>query len=159
MQTSRFQMTLTTAMAVGFGAAMTWGLGAGEAIGYPAGAAISYGSNPTFSYGGEGDGGTSVTAVTVPSGQRAIITDVVLTTWNSSITGCASAVTLSAGSDTLGRFQVGSNTSTYDVSYGADGVSHAFSSGLPVPSGASLNINISGSCTISYTVSGYYAEA
>ena len=159
MQTSRFQLSLNTAMAVALGAALTWGLGPGDAIGYPAGAAVSYGANPTFSFGGQGGDGTSVTAVTAPSGQDAIVTDVVLTTWNSSISGCNSHVTLTAGSETLGRFQVGSNASTYDVSYGANSVSHAFTSGLPVSSGASLSLGISGSCILSYTVSGYYAEA
>jgi len=159
MQTSRFQLNLTTALAIGFGAAMAWGVGAGEAIGYPAGAAISYGANPTFSVGGEAGDGFSLTALTAPDGQTAIVTDVVLTTWNSTYSGCGSTITLSSAGETVGRFQIGSNTGAWDVSYGTDGVSHSFNSGLPVAPDASLEVDVSGSCNISYTIAGYYAEA
>jgi hypothetical protein len=160
MQTSRFQLSLTTGLAVALGAALTWGLGASDAIGYPAGPAISYGSNPTFSFGGGAGDGFSLTALTAPAGQVAMVTDVVLTASGSSgSSGCTSTMTLLAGGVTIGSFRITSNTSSYSSSFGLDGVSHAFNSGMPVAPGDSLEVGVSGSCSIQYTLSGYYAEA
>ena len=49
MQTSRFQLGLMAAMAMGLG----FSLSSSDAIGYPSGSAVSLGQNPVWSTGGD----------------------------------------------------------------------------------------------------------
>ena len=71
MQTSRFQLGLIAALAVGLG----FSLSSSDAVGYPAGAPISLGSNPMWSQMGTVErGGGSVDVLTVPVDQVAVVT-------------------------------------------------------------------------------------
>ena len=126
-----------------------------DAVGYPSGAAVSYGANPLFAVGSTAGSGIIVVA---PAGQIAVVTDVVLAAAGGA---CLHTVSLeTSGGETLAAFKLASDTSTGS---GYDGftptvVQHAFSSGLPVPAGETLNLTESGTCSFGYTISGYYAE-
>ena len=157
MVTSRFQLGLIAALAVGLG----FSLSSSEAIGYPAGAAVSLGANPVWSVGGTLTG-TSPTTVLAPTGSVGLVTDVVVT-----VAGCCSdgtwfQITNSSG-DVLGSFvlaadnHVGSSSGSV---WAPPLVSHAFESGLSIPAGDTLNVARGGStaCILRYTLSGYYAQ-
>ena len=160
MQTSRFQLGLIATLAVGLG----FSLSSSEAVGYPAGAAVSLGVNPVWSVGGDAIGDVSV--LDAPAGQRVVVGDVVLTASGSgSFYGgtryhtCVSEVTASAGGETLAKFRlVSSGGVSDDNPVQPTVIRHAFSNGLPIDEGDSLLLNHSGSCDVSYTLSGYYAQ-
>jgi hypothetical protein len=161
MQTSRFQLGLIATLAIGLG----FSLASSEAVGYPAGAAVSMGSNPIASVGGIVSDG-SVDVFTAETGQVAIISDLLL---SMNETGCASQIQLVASSgETIAAVKLHSyhqeisTSGTYAraalTNTAPTILSHAFSGGLVVPSGASLSIHEVGGCDVAYTVSGYYAQ-
>jgi len=154
---------LFTALGLGLGLLASQVLSVPDAAGYPAGAAVSYGANPLMSVGGSA--GSSTLAFTAPSDQQVVVTDVVLTAtgYYGSYSPCNSAVTLTtSGGETLGSFQMTSNTTPNAArNFTPTTVQHTFGSGLPVPAGEDLSISAStgsGSCTVRYTLSGYYAQ-
>ena len=155
----RYHLTLTVALAalVGFGAAHL--LSSGDAVAYPSGAAVSYGADPVVSTGGVIDLSSPATAVlTAPSDQALIVTDVVLTLTRGGSTVCDQTVTLATGSgDVIAQFSVVGHGSINGNM--APYVAHAFSSGLPVPPGETLDLTAGTSnCDVYYTLSGYYAQ-
>ena len=170
MQTSRFQLGLMTTMALGLG----FSLSSSQAIGYPAGATVSTGTNPVVSSGGTslaGDG-TSV-LLTAPTDQDLVLTDVVLTSFSDS--SCKrshhSNLTLGTG-EIVAQFETNSAYSQRYYDYASTSglsVQHRFGSGLLVPSGQSLRIEVTqtdyfGSCGsgpdygVRYALSGYHAQ-
>lgn len=169
MNGDKFHLILTIALAgiVGFGAAHI--LGSADAIAYPTGSAVSYGSNPVMAMGG-GDGSQiafSTTLATAPTDQRIIISDVIISTgWPALNQDCMSGVKIeTSGGDVLASFTlVGVQEMTAGYATQPSSISHAFSSGLPVPVGEDLIVSHASIdstfrlCAIAYTLSGYYAE-
>ena len=153
MQTSRFQLGLIATLAVGLG----FSLSSSEAVGYPAGAAVSYGANPVWSVGGNESSTSSVVVMTAPDDQDAVVTDVVLTFDCSS---CNPTVALKVGTQTLGSYAY-----RHFEHYGASRshvsspfpVSHSYESGLRVPAGESLTIQVTRD-SVDYSLSGYYVQ-
>lgn len=126
---------------------------------YPQGPSVSLGSNPIFSMGGDSSG----TLLTVPSDQSIVISDVVLgaSGSGSNRNACTGVVNILNSSNTiLASFRLSSDTSPYYSSQSniAGQLSHQFGSGILVQPNDSLSIDISGNCTINYTISGYYAQ-
>ena len=160
MQTSRFQLGLIATLAVGLG----FSLASSDAVGYPAGPAVSMGVNPVWSVGGEAVGEVSV--MTAPEGQRVVVGDVVLSASGSAsyhgssrYNTCVSVVTASAGGETISQFRLVSAGGVSDYNpVQPTVIAHAFSNGLPIDEGDSLLLSHSGSCNVSYTLSGYYAQ-
>ena len=170
MQTSRFQLGLMATMALGLG----FSLSSSQAIGYPAGAAVSTGTNPVVSSGGTAfvDAGTAV-VLTAPPDQDLVLTDVVLTSFSDS--SCKrshhSNLTLDTG-EIVAQFETNSAYSQRYYDYASTSglsVQHRFGSGLLVPSGQSLRVEVTqtgyfGSCGSSsdygvrYALSGYHAQ-
>ena len=126
---------------------------------YPQGPSVSLGSNPIFSMGGDSSG----TLLTVPSDQSIVVSDVVLgaSGTNNYTHACTGIVNILNNSGTiLASFRLSSDTSPYYSSQSnmAGQLSHQFGSGILVQPNDSLMIDISGDCTVSYTISGYYVQ-
>jgi hypothetical protein len=170
MQTSAFQLGLISALSLGLGVAVS----SRAAIGYPTGA-VSYGANPVVSVGGYVYHGATETVISAPADQDLVITDMVLASTTdarckrvhrsqfnlASGESVASFITNSAISDTYN----GGNSDA-----GTDGNYH-FQSGIRVPAGDALTINVmerwaygyscGGSASdypVHYTISGYLAQ-
>ena len=154
MQTSRFQLGLIAALAIGLG----YTLSSAQAVGYPAGAAVSYGANPVVSVGGLIDDAT-ITLISAPADQDLVITDLLLTMY---VGNCNSSITLtnSAG-DTVAQVRLKGveHRGGDDAAHWLSSVEHSFKSGIPVPAGENLNMTEGGSCDVAYTASGYYARS
>jgi hypothetical protein len=156
MVTSRFQLGLIATLAVGLG----FSLASSEAVGYPAGAAVSLGTNPVWSVGGNPGSTDTITALTAPSDQAAIVTDVAITAsgYNGGYPCITTVTLLDPDGTSAAAYRVVSNASPYSSSWGPNSVVQAFSSGVAVAPGDTLRISVAGNCTISYTLSGYYAQ-
>lgn len=119
---------------------------------------VSFDANPVVSIGGT-ISGTTTTVLTAPSDQMIVVTDVWLTMNQNN---CTSKVTLNTSSgSTLAEAKLHS----YRYSFGGGisnshptSIQHNFSSGLPIPVNESLEVTESGSCSVSFTISGYFAQ-
>jgi hypothetical protein len=154
MQTTRFQLSLTTGLALALGVVSTMALLPHTAVGYPAGAAVSAGANPVDSWAGvtTGISATPTLVLTAPSGQDLVLTDILLSCNHV----CDTRVELNRGDGIqVGNFYVSGG---YGTNNDTLAVSHTFESGLLVPAGQSLSINTTSSYLVSYTVSGYQAQ-
>ncbi len=172
MQTSRFQLGLTTALSIGLGATLTIALSSRDAIGYPA-AAISLGSNPAVAAGGSmsmpTSGAATATLLTAPADQDVILTDLSIS-GTSDWTSCSERwpVTLTtSGGVTVGEYTAGIG-STNDYSFPKELELHLLT-GIRVPAGESLELSTyrdawGGSCswsrvaTVRWGISAYHAE-
>jgi hypothetical protein len=121
---------------------------------------ISTGSNPIVSAAG----GSSGTLFVASADQMIVISDVVLSATgnNGNDSSCVShiQILLSSG-DIIGDFRLSSDG--YDGravggQQAPSNIMHSFRSGLPVPASETASISISGQCSVSYTISGYYAK-
>ena len=151
---------LNVLLAMGLGAASMALFFTNKADGYPQ-AAISTGTNPVFAIGGSTGPGATSTLNTVPSDQRMIITDVVLTIYGNqgSNSPCNTRVTIVSGAGTLAEYRITSDTYWPDYYMQPTKVSHSYRSGLPVDGDDTFGITNHGSaCTIAYSLSGYYAQ-
>jgi hypothetical protein len=147
MQSSRFQIVLIAALSMGLGVSLTTSV----AVGYPAGSAVSTGANPVDSWAGNVSS-TSTPVLTAPADQDLVITDVHLSC-NSS---CDTRVELRTSGDALvGNFWVSGG---YGSSYDSLSIQQAFSSGLRIPAGQTLNISNTTGHSVAYTLSGYQAQ-
>ena len=145
-------------LAAGVGALATLLVVGGYAQGYPQ-STISSGSNPIFAYGGTTVGSSTSTLFTVPSGERAIISDVVLTIdGNISSSPCNNRIGIVTTSGTVAEFRITADTYYNDYYLRPTQISHSYRSGLPVNEGESVGVTNHGSCTISYSLSGYFAQ-
>ena len=153
MQGARFHIGLVAVLALGLG----FSLSSSEAIGYPSGTTVSMGENPVWSVGGQHSSSAPHIVITAPDDQDAVVTDVVLSFGCGS---CTSQVDLKAGGQNLGSFMYRqlehygasrSHTSTPVP------IAHSYRSGLHVPAGESLTIEVSYSA-VNYSLSGYYAQ-
>ena len=151
MQTSRFQLGLVATLAAGLG----FSLSSSEAVGYPA-SAVSSGSNPVWSVGGVLDASSSVAVLSVDGPHMAIVSDAVFTN-----SGNCHGLKFHLNTSTdgvIGAFRVSSDN--YGEIHQPTTLNHAFRSGLPIQSGDTLTLtpDWSSACTVSYTLSGYYAQ-
>jgi len=168
---ARFQLMLTTVLAMSLGGMLALSTQVRDAVGYPA-ATISHGQNPIVSVGGAFSLGTSDTAseilLTAPAEQDVIITDLHFS-GTSSTSACSERwpVTLSSDGSTLAAYSSGIGSSN-DYSY-PEGFSARLVSGLRVPAGQTLALEVyreawDGSCSWSrvasfrWAVSGYMAQ-
>ena len=158
-----FQALLTTGLAMSLGATLMVVMSSSSATAYPSGA-VSFGANPVWSVGGNVSTSSDL-LITAPAGQNAILSDLVLTMYQNS-DQCELTITNGAG-DNLGEFRLHSNvidgtTSTYYHARTAAtqpvSIQHTYSSGLSVEGGDSLYLTETGTCGVSYSISGYYAE-
>jgi hypothetical protein len=141
MQTSRFQLGLVSALAMGLG----FSLSSSDAVGYPAASAISMGTNPVWSMGGVPSPTETITA---PPDQDMVITDV---HWSNSDAQWLRLEMSLSGVGVAGFVSDGNN----------DRTSVSLRSGIRVPAGQTLNMNFDGYYGLStskYTISGYYAR-
>ena len=145
MQTSRFQLGLIVALAIGLGAALS----SGPAVGYPTGA-VSTGSNPIWNAGGRLNASSSVTLASAPADQDLILTDLLLTKDDAAT---VVELQLSDGTD-VGRFMVRGG----DSDKAAELVMHQYATGIRVPAGQTLTMSNTGSYYVYYAVAGYYAQ-
>jgi len=162
MQTSRFQLGLIATLAVGLG----FSLASSQAIGYPAGAAVSMGGNPVVSFGGTRNSAGTDAIGPAPTDQDLVITDISLSGNGVHSTYHACRWTVSLESETgatLGVFKTWSQVNYSSHTIGNENISVPLQSGVHVPAGESLSLVVaqdSGgtSCSIAYTLSGYYAQ-
>ena len=162
MQTSRFQLGLMATLAVGLG----FSLASSQAIGYPAGAVVSMGGNPVVSFGGTRNSAGTDAIGPAPTDQDLVITDISLSGNGVHSTHNACRWTVSLESETgvtLGVFKTWSQVNYSSYSIGNENISVPLQSGVRVPAGESLSLVVaqdSGgtSCSIAYTLSGYYAQ-
>ncbi len=163
---SQFQFSVSIGLALALGGTLVWALGASDAIGYPAGSVVSYGSNPVVAIGGTITDVGSSTLFTAPADQSIVITDVALGLSISDSYVCYGRYRVelrTGGGDVLGVYAIGGSEATRHPS---ESTNISYSSGLPVPPGESLEIqvsevlrNCSGSAsTTTYSLSGYYAQ-
>ena len=142
MHTSRFQIGFIAALAMGLG----FSLASSEAVGYPAGAAVSMGENPAWSTAGQLDGAGAIEVLSVPAGHDAMITDLHLSTNYST-----QKVRLVLGDGTL--------VGDYRVRNGVGGdVNRNMTTGIRVPAGQTLSVVWDSSYSITYNLSGYFAQ-
>jgi hypothetical protein len=162
MQTSRFQLGLIATLAVGLG----FSLASSEAVGYPAGAAVSLGGNPVVSFGGTRNSAGTDAIGPAPMDQDLVITDISLSGNGAHSTYYACRWTISLESETgatLGVFKTWSQVNYSSYSIGNENIFVPLQSGMHVPAGESLGLVVeqdSGgtTCSIAYTLSGYYAQ-
>ena len=131
----------------------------------PSGPNLSSGTNPIFSFGGELTISSSATVATAPSSQKMIITDITAGVAQQDRHCEGSFVTeISNGSGTtLGKL-VFTTGHLYNATSPLSHVS--FQSGIPIEAGDTLHLSLSssyrycgtGSYTLHYTISGYYAQ-
>lgn len=162
MQTSRFQLGLIAALAIGLG----YTFSSTQAIGYPAGAAVSMGGNPVLSFGGTRNAAGIDSIGPAPSDQDLVITDINLSGNGVHSTYYACRWTVSLESETgatLGVFKTWSQVNYTSYTIGGGNISAQLQSGVRVPAGESLNLVVDqdsggSSCSLAYTLSGYYAQ-
>jgi hypothetical protein len=140
MQTSRFQLGLIAALAVGLG----YTLSSSQAVGYPAGAAVSLGTNPVWSTAGTVSGSTTITVIEAPADQDVVITDL--------------SMYCNGASHLFLRLDDGTLVGRYRVVDGAGLVNRSLNSGILVPAGQSVQLENESGSTVFYNYSGYYAQ-
>ena len=153
MEGARLHIGLVAVLALGLG----FSLSSSEAIGYPSGTTVSMGENPVWSVGGEHNTSAPHIVITAPDDQDAVVTDVVL---SFDCGSCSPQVDLKAGGQTLGSYAY-----RHMEHYGASRshtsspfpITHSYRSGLHVPAGESLTIQVS-SNSVNYSLSGYHAQ-
>jgi len=170
MHIDRFQLLITTSLAIATGGLATLVLGSRNAQGYPAGSAISYGHNPVVAYGGNLFNGSTTTVITAPADQDIIVSDVVLTpdsTDHTCVAGLQFRLELGSG-PSVGTYAMQIKTDA-ERSYTntSQNVVAQYSSGIRVPAGdtlqAAVNHSYEYNCTrselsVAYAVSGYIAQ-
>ena len=122
---------------------------------------VSTASNPIFAFGGQTAASSTSTLATAPSDQKLNITDIVIT-----ISGrgnqsdpCSNRVSIQTGAGNMAEFMLVSDTFYGDYYLRPTQVSHSYRSGIPIEPSDSFGITNHGSyCTISYSLSGYYAK-
>jgi len=153
------QSPATVFLGVAAGCALGVSLLSGPAIGYPT-TAVSLGTNPVIAVGGEVGSDSSVNLFDELLDQEFVITDVVITIYGyrDGTNTCKNRVSLDSGGARLAQYHLTSDTYHNGGYLQPTSVSHTYSSGLPVASGASLSItNHDGWCSIGYSISGYQA--
>ena len=131
---------------------------------HPGGVSVSYGANPLISAGGSVSSETE-TVFIAPADQVVVVTDLLLSMYD---TDCTSLVEVRTSTGTtlaaarLHSFQEKVDTTYYPraamTNSQPSSIQHAFSSGLPLPAGTSLEISETGGCSVAYTLSGHYAH-
>jgi len=170
MTVDRFQLLITTFLAIASGALGAMALSSPSARGYPAGPTVSYGNNPVVASGGTLGVGGSETLFSAPADQDLIITDVVLTPDTTDylcVAGLQFNLELGSGAS-VGSYSMVTKT---DIDRGytsfSQNVISSYASGIRVPAGDSLlarsverhSYNCSGgSLGVSYAVSGHYVH-
>ena len=164
---SNFHLSVTIFLAFALGVTLTVLTQSRQATAYPAGPSISSGSNPTVSYGGTIYDYGNVLMLTAPADQDIVLTDIHLSAGeaSSSCRGLAH-ITFVSGANVYAEFHIGLNRYGYDNSQYQNVIAARFDSGLRIPAGSNLAVdvaklwdhNCSSGIDLAYTVTGYAAQ-
>jgi hypothetical protein len=142
---SRLSMLATTCIAIG------WTVVSNPAQGHPSGMVVSTGTNPIVNVAGQLSSSAWVTVMTAPADQDIVVTDLVFSA-NHSGAG-EPELRLGSTSTTVGRYFI------FGGSYNGGGPAHfSLLTGIRIPAGDSLELNINTTNYVNYSLSGYYAQ-
>ena len=133
------------------GAAIVWAATSSPANGHSTGMMVSTGTNPIVNTAGQLHSIAWVSVLTAPSTQDIVVTDLV---FSANISGAGEPeLRLASTHDTVGRYFIFGGT------YHGGGPSHfSLQTGIRIPAGDSLELNVNTSNYINYSLSGYYAQ-
>ena len=127
----------------GLALALGFSLASSPAIGYPA-SAVSYGNNPLWATGGQANGMSTTTVFTAPTEHDAVATDI--------------AVDVDSYAYLRLRLSDGTVVGMHYLPNNARGRDRSLLSGINIPAGQSLQMEVTSSYPVYYSVSGYYAR-
>lgn len=121
------------------------------AMAHPMTPVVSTGSNPIVNVAGRLTDPGFVSVITAPADQDIVITDLI---FSADISGAGEPeLRLASTHATVARYWV------FGGSYHSGGPNHyALQTGIRIPAGDSLELNINTTNDINYTMSGYYAQ-
>ena len=128
----------------GLALALGFSLSSSPAIGYPA-SAVSYGNNPLWATGGQATGMSTTTVFTAPTEHDAVATDIAI-----DVDNYAYLTLRLSGGDVVGMH--------YVFASGQGHRDRSLLSGINIPAGQSLQLEVTSGSTVFYSVSGYYAR-
>ncbi len=128
-----------------------WAMTTGVASGHPAGTVVSTGSNPIVNAAGRLTDFGFVTIMTAPADQDVVITDLVFSADHSG--AGEPELRIESTEKVVGRYFV------FGGSYHGGGVVHiALQTGIKIPAGDSLELNINTSNDVNWAISGHYTQ-
>ena len=131
--------------------AIGWIVTSTPAEGHPTGMVVSTGTNPIVNVAGQLSSAAWVTVLSAPPAQDIVVTDLVFSA-NHSGAG-EPQLRLASSLDTVGRYFI------FGGSYHGGGASHfSLQTGIRIPAGDSLELNINTTNYVNYSLSGYYAQ-
>ena len=131
--------------------AVGWLFASSPAQGHPSGMVVSTGSNPIVNVAGQLSSSAWVSVLTAPEDQDIVVTDLVFSA-NHSGAG-EPELRLASTTQTVGRYFI------FGGSYHGGGPAHfSLQTGIRVPAGDSLELNINTTNYVNYSLSGYYAQ-
>lgn len=131
--------------------ALGWTFASSPAQGHPSGMVVSTGANPIVNAAGQLSSPAWVTVMTAPTGQDIVLTDLVFSA-NHSGAG-EPELRLASTAQTVGRYFI------FGGSYYGGGPAHfSLQTGIRIPAGDSLELNINTTNYVNYSLSGYYAQ-
>jgi hypothetical protein len=130
---------------------LAWAATTTPATGHPMGAVVSTGSNPIVNAAGRLTDPGFVSIVTAPADQDVVITDLVFSADHSG--AGEPELRLASTGTVVGRYFI------FGGSYHGGGPAHfALQTGIKIPAGDSLELNIHTTNDVNYAISGYYAQ-
>jgi hypothetical protein len=142
---SRWATLATICTAIG------WIVTSTPAEGHPTGMVVSTGTNPIVNVAGQLNSAVWVAVLNAPATQDIVVTDLVFSA-NHSGAG-EPELRLASSHDTVGRYFI------FGGSYHGGGASHfSLQTGIRIPAGDSLELNINTTNYVNYSLSGYYAQ-
>ncbi len=142
---SRLSALATVCFAIG------WPVASGPAQGPPTGMVVSTGTNPIVNVAGQLSSSAWVEVLTAPASQDIVVTDLVFSA-NHSGAG-EPELRLASTTETVGRYFI------FGGSYNGGGPAHfSLQTGIRIPAGDSLELNINTTNYVNYSLSGYYAQ-
>ena len=142
---SRWATLATICTAIG------WMVASNPAQGHPTGMVVSTGTNPIVNVAGQLSSSAWVAVLTAPASQDIVVTDLVFSA-NHSGAG-EPELRLASTTETVGRYFI------FGGSYYGGGPAHfSLQTGIRIPAGDSLELNINTTNYVNYSLSGYYAQ-
>jgi len=142
---SRWATLATICTAIG------WIVTSTPAEGHPAGMVVSTGTNPIVNVAGQLSSVAWVAVLSAPPTQDIVVTDLVFSANDSGVG--EPQLRLASSLDTVGRYFI------VGGSYHGGGASHfSLQTGIRIPAGDSLELNINTTNYVNYSLSGYYAQ-
>jgi hypothetical protein len=130
---------------------LTWTATTSPANGHPMGTVVSTGSNPIVNAAGQLSDHGFVSIMTAPADQDVVITDLVFSADHSG--AGEPELRLASTGKVVGRYFI------FGGSYHGGGPTHiALQTGIKIPAGDSLELDINTTNDVNYAISGYYAQ-